>query len=168
MKLQLKPTIIKLESDWFNVGYYVYLVGIKYKSRKYYYVGMTGDRYHSTARSPFYRMGGHFNRVGSSTENQIIKGIKSVIDNSTPIEILLPQMDITYYAYKVRNYVHGQMQGHKGHRQFAEQVESFLMEKLWERKGEKFVFNKRISMTPQRQAERMGEKIFSDLIKRIK
>lgn len=71
-----EPIIMELNPDWFKSGYYVYVVTIHYKRKKYFYVGMTGDRHHITARSSFYRMNGHFIR-GKSTQNQIVQEIEN-------------------------------------------------------------------------------------------
>lgn len=70
---------INYKPEWFQSGYYVYILTIKHKTRgKYFYIGQTGDRNHSAARSPFYRLMGHFNTYNfknKGTDAQLIKGL---------------------------------------------------------------------------------------------
>lgn len=69
---------ITFDSDWFRSGYYVYVVKIEhYKKGTFYYIGQTGDRHHVAARSPFYRLMGHFNPyiIKNGTDSQLIKGL---------------------------------------------------------------------------------------------
>lgn len=69
---------ISFNPEWFNSGYFVYVIIINHTDKgTYYYVGQTGDRKHQSARSPFYRMMGHYNtyNLGSGTDSQLIKGL---------------------------------------------------------------------------------------------
>lgn len=128
--LTVEPIIIDLNPEWFKPGYYVYVVEAKSEKQKYYYVGMTGDRKHLVARSPFYRMGGHFTLSESSTQNQIIKGLKAkagVLDVVTE----LPLWKFTYYAYLLAEFVPHQ-ETHDKNRVFAERTETELMKLMKE------------------------------------
>jgi hypothetical protein len=82
MKIAPTPVVIEIQPEWFRHAYYVYFVTLLDDDRRMVYVGMTGDRKHRMARSPFYRMAGHFNQLSTSTENQIIKGIREHCDIS--------------------------------------------------------------------------------------
>lgn len=135
------PTIIELKPEWFKPGYYVYIVVMAYKRSKYYYVGMTGDRKFTTARSPFYRMSGHFVQIKSSTQNQVIKGIREKFGNKN-IDKILVQSTFTYYCYLIDEFIDGQKDLHKSKRKRAEKVESWLIKQFWERFNSN-VFNKK-------------------------
>jgi hypothetical protein len=141
------------------------------------YVGMTGDRKHPMARSPFYRMAGHFNQLSASTENQIIKGIREHCDISDKdqagLVAKLEQLIITYHAYPLTPFEFGvSKEEHTPLRWQAERVESWLMQQLWEEEeadenGELKVFNKKISMKPDEEAEGIGLLISEDWRGRI-
>lgn len=142
------PVIIKLDPGWFKHGYYVYVVVVKHLQDIYYYIGMTGDRKYLIARSPFYRMSGHFMMAESSTQNQIIKGLKERLGNSLKERVgsLLCEMEFTYYMWLIKPY---EMQIdknlHHDNRKIAERIESALIEKCRYAFGEKNVFNETIS-----------------------
>ena len=77
LEQELKHIPILFTHDWFESGYFVYVITIVHKSKgEYYYVGQTGDRNHNAARSPFYRLMGHF-RPYKSTDNQLMVGLVS-------------------------------------------------------------------------------------------
>jgi len=78
MRDNIKELEINFDSEWFQSGYYVYVISITHVSKgNYYYVGQTGDRKHVSARSPFYRLMGHFNpyNLKNGTDSQLIKGL---------------------------------------------------------------------------------------------
>jgi len=69
---------ISFNSEWFQSGYYVYVISITHRTKgKFYYIGQTGDRKHVSARSPFYRLMGHYNpyNLNNNTDSQLIKGL---------------------------------------------------------------------------------------------
>jgi hypothetical protein len=77
MEKKLEHIPIVFNSDWFQSGYFVYVLTIIHKSKgTYHYVGQTGDRNHKAARSPFYRLTAHF-RPYKSTDNQLVIGLES-------------------------------------------------------------------------------------------
>jgi len=155
-----KPEVIELKPEWFRMGYYVYVVLIQYKRKKYYYIGMTGDRKHHTARSPFYRMGGHFS-LGKSTQNQIIKGIiKSLKLNVKENPNLLCGIRFTYYTWLVKPFDNKVLpEKHKENRELAERIESGLMRKFKVLFGDEFVFNKHESRKVITGVEKQVEQI---------
>lgn len=172
MKIAPTPVVIEINPEWFRHAYYVYFVTLLGDDRKMVYVGMTGDRKHRIARSPFYRMAGHFNQLSASTENQIIKGIRSAYNiddqDQTGLVKKLERLKITYHAYPLSPFEFGvSKEIHKAYRQQAERVESWLMQQLWAEQdadgSDKLeVFNKKISMRPDEEAKRVGPLILED------
>ncbi|MDD3877840.1 MAG: hypothetical protein PHT69_14560 [Bacteroidales bacterium] len=78
MSVKLENMVINFNSEWFQSGYYVYVLTIVHIAKgTYYYVGQTGDRNHTSARSPFYRLMGHFNtyNLRSGTDAQLVSGL---------------------------------------------------------------------------------------------
>lgn len=77
MEKKLEHIPIVFNSDWFQSGYFVYVLTIYHNANvTYYYVGQTGDRFHKAARSPFYRLMAHF-RPYKSTDNQLVVGLEN-------------------------------------------------------------------------------------------
>jgi len=75
----IKEMEIRFNSEWFKSGYYVYVISITHISKGiFYYIGQTGDRNNKSARSPFYRLMGHYNAYGLNhfgTDAQLVKGL---------------------------------------------------------------------------------------------
>ncbi|MBC6995898.1 hypothetical protein QWY85_17220 [Neolewinella lacunae] len=171
MKNAPTPVVIELQQEWFRHAYYVYFVTILDQDRRLVYVGMTGDRKHTMARSPFYRMAGHFNQL-TSTENQIIKGIRKhcaiAVGDQAGLVAKLKELKITYHAYPLYEFeFNGSAEDHQKQRQKTEQVESWLMIQLWAERdrdhtGSLKVFNEKISMKPEAEAGRLGALILED------
>ena len=161
-----EPTIIELQPEWFKMGYYVYIVVIEYKAKKYFYVGMTGDRKYETARSPFYRMGGHFSQIKSSTQNQVIKGLQNIL-GITNVESALPDMRFTYYSYLIDSFDRNDTSNHHVKRKKAEQIESSLISKMKTKFKDEFIFNKKLSRNNYTEAEAISKQLFEDFISRI-
>lgn len=134
------PIEITLDPSWFEMGYYVYIVVITNQRQHYFYVGMTGDRKHLTARSPFYRMSGHFSLSKKSTENQIVRFLRKKWPNTDPSN-LLSKLRIKYYAYPMASFVNGDTLKHHQKRKFAEMIEACLIKQLKETFGRESVVN---------------------------
>lgn len=70
---------IEYRPEWFAGGYYVYVITVIHrKNRQFHYIGQTGDRKHTSARAPFYRMMGHFNTYNLknvANDSQLIGGL---------------------------------------------------------------------------------------------
>ncbi len=160
------PVTMKLQQDWFRPGYYVYIVLVKHNEKRYHYIGMTGDRKHLVARSPFYRMGGHF-MLGKSTQNQVIKGIEEKLGiNVKEDSSLLCDMDFTYYAWMIKPYDKNiQKEEHAIKRTIAEKIEAGLISKCKVEFGLENVFNKRGSRKDSREYVNEVEAIFKQLQK---
>jgi hypothetical protein len=161
-----EPTIIELQPEWFKMGYYVYIVLIQYKSKKYFYIGMTGDRKYKTARSPFYRMGGHFSQLKSSTQNQIIKGLQNKL-SIDDVETALPNMRFTYYSYLIDLFDRKDTSTHHVKRKRAEQIESSLIKKMKAQFKDDSIFNKKVSRKKFEEGEIISNQLFEDFKTRI-
>lgn len=74
MREEIKHIEISFNSEWFQSCYSVYVLTIKHKGNEYYYIGQTGDRKHVSARSPFYRLMGHYSPY-QGTDTQLVKGL---------------------------------------------------------------------------------------------
>ena len=163
-----KPVIMELQPGWFQMGYYVYVVLIRYKGKRYYYIGMTGDRNHLTARSPFYRMSGHF-IIGNSTQNQTIRGIEAKIGIKVKDNYqALCDMKFTYYSWMVRPFQQGvDKEIHQSNRVFTEKIESGLIKKCLHEFGSEYVFNSKQSRKEIGGAENDINQLFKQ-IKKLK
>ncbi len=161
-----EPTIISLKSEWFKMGYYVYVVVMTYRKQRYFYIGMTGDRKHITARSPFYRMSGHF-MLGKSTQNQIIKGLRKQLGIEEITDTLLCEVEFTYYAYLLNEFDKTDEKGHHLKRKYGEQVESCLIAKMKEDSSLGIVFNDSGSVLDYKNVLEEAQDILFDLKERI-
>lgn len=158
---------MKLQPEWFRNGYYVYVVVVEYQEKKYYYVGMTGDRKHFTARSPFYRMGGHF-MLGKSTQNQIIKGIEKKFDVIVKDDSnILCDMDISYYAWLINEYNRADEAKHHEYRTIGEKIESALIAACKKQFGEDYLFNSKPSRKNFAAYQETAEQILAQLNKLV-
>lgn len=134
----MKPMEISFNADWFKSGYYIYILTIEHKEKGiFYYVGQTGDRKHVAARSPFYRLMGHFNtyNIKSGTDNQLVKGLidNNLIDERTAdkntricVEEAIQSGTVTIKAhyYAISDF---DSANHKAKRIFVEEVELALI-----------------------------------------
>lgn len=156
---------IHLKPDWFEEGYYVYVYILQKANRKFYYVGMTGDRKYQTARSPFYRMCGHFSKLNSSNENQIIKGIKEKFSFKGEVSDLLPKIKMSVHFFKLRDKINSKRRDdkkkHGENRKYAEMIESVIIQKIRKVRGVESVINKRISSKPNKHSENRGAILFN-------
>lgn len=84
MSKEIKHTEIVFDAEWFQSGYFVYVLTIKHQTEgMFYYIGQTGDRNHEAARSPFYRLMGHYSPY-RGTDAQLVNGI---FENKLVIEV---------------------------------------------------------------------------------
>ena len=76
MSDKIKHVEIVFNAEWFQSGYFVYVLTIKHQTKGvFYYIGQTGDRNHEAARSPFYRLMGHYSPY-AGTDAQLVKGLR--------------------------------------------------------------------------------------------
>lgn len=164
--LTVEPIIIDLNPEWFKPGYYVYIVRAHRDEQTFYYVGMTGDRKHLVARSPFYRMGGHFTLSESSTQNQIIKGLKTI---AKVVDVVseLQSWNFKYYAYLVEDFNKDvSAEEHKRKREIAEYTEASLIDLL---RGHKYtLFNKDVRLKTDDSAKKRAQEIFKNFQNQLK
>ena len=142
MSNNIKEMEIRFNSEWFKSGYYVYVISITHKSQGiFYYIGQTGDRYNISARSPFYRLMGHYNTNGISnygTDAQLVKGLVSNGLIETPsenkktricVEEAIENKTITINAdfFNVSDF---NISDHEAKRKNVEEIESALIKKF--------------------------------------
>lgn len=140
-KLQLN-----YDSEWFTSRYYVYIIKIVVSNDTYYYIGQTGDRHFIAARSPFYRLWGHFNpyNLKKGTDSQLMSNLfkrnvfrkKDGDSNRLTIDRALAKRDavITAQFYPIYDFEDDFTQlskkNHKNKRVFVEQIEKGVIEGL--------------------------------------
>lgn len=127
------------DASWFKSQYYVYVITVVHDHKTFYYIGQTGDRKYTAARSPFYRLWGHFNPYNSKsgTDSQLIKGLfkkgiledkegvskRQVIDNA----LFEKKISIATSFYPVEEFIIDEALEHKRKRKVAEAVETALI-----------------------------------------
>ena len=147
-KLQLN-----YNSEWFTSRYYVYIIKIEVSKAVYHYVGQTGDRHFIAARSPFYRLWGHFNpyNLSKGTDSQLMKNLfqrkifqkKDGHSNRLTIDRALAKKDAVIKAqfYPIFDFEDDNkktnIMSHKDKRVFVEQIEKGVIEGL----DPRFLFN---------------------------
>lgn len=137
---------INFKKEWFESGYYVYVIEIKYNKKFFYYVGQTGDRKHKAARSPFYRLMAHYNpynRKGTDSqlvngllrENIIVKTKKGSVRCKVEDEILNGNLIIKTKFIKIFDFdTSDTKERHKEKRIFVENIEQALINNFLESK----------------------------------
>lgn len=148
----MKHLILQLEGDLFQSAYSVYVVDINHKKEgRFFYIGQTGDSHYLMARSPFYRMGGHF-EYRASTQNQIFKGIGNYLDVElegpenelenekeertrrvrAAIEAFLVECTVTYHIFPVApfSYENEDKELHKRNRHKTLLIETALLKQF--------------------------------------
>lgn len=135
---EIKQMVISFNSEWFKSGYYIYILTIEHKTKGiFYYIGQTGDRKHVAARSPFYRLMGHFNpyNIKKGTDVQLVNGLINHNLIETPslninaricIEEAIESKSIKIHAnyYAISDF---DSTNHKAKRTFVEEVELALI-----------------------------------------
>ena len=114
--------VFTLEGKYFQRQYLLYIVEIAHGNDKYYYIGQTGDKKHTTARPVFRRLAAHLEDTGRSTQNQVYRylavevlGIAdakkkdSAFDGKIrqAVEDYLVGSTISMYAYHLQPFVPG-------------------------------------------------------------
>jgi hypothetical protein len=141
-----EPIQIKIENNWLQSGYFVYVAVIEYEKKKYMYIGQTGDSYHPTARGPLYRISGHFIK-STSDQNQIIQGIKKHIigdvnASNEALEEILCKAVINYKFWKISDYAFNAPADVRERKRKATQfIEHWLNHNI-RKTGEFIIFNK--------------------------
>lgn len=163
---------IEFDSEWFESGYYVYVLKIVKKKNNFYYIGQTGDRKHVSARSPFYRLMGHFNPY-NTPDSQLVKGLfnsnllkkKNGESKRVCIEkaISCGKIKITAYFFKTDDFDNI---SHNVRRAKTETIETILIHHC--RKNGKKLFNEVNHDTSKaikdNNAEKIAKKIYKNII----
>ena len=148
---------LTIPGTFFQSGYAVYVVEIAHKptAKRYYYLGQTGDSYHTTARPPFYRMSGHF-EYGQSTQNQVFKGLCRLLnieDNDSlkkreAVESFLVKSEIRYHVFRLHDfsYQDEEKAEHRRRRHSTLVVETALLRRFNERYGDALLNSKLTSL----------------------
>lgn len=130
---------INFNASWFKSRYYVYVITVVHGHKIYYYVGQTGDRKYTTARSPFYRLWGHFNPYNSKsgTDSQLIKALfkKGILEDVKGVSkrqiidkaLFEKKISITTSFYPIEEFINNETIEHKRKRKAAEAVETALI-----------------------------------------
>lgn len=170
---------ISIDGKQFEKHYLIYIIQLRHQSKKYYYVGQTGDRHYKTARPAFRRLAGHLEDQGYSTQNQLYKAImeqilkrrseaKGSFSNELKAEVstYLVQSDIDMYVFPLLQFDEGVDQRlHSQNVLYVETVEKFLIQKLMVQVGADSVLNKRKDLPASgSDAESVAEEILNMLM----
>jgi hypothetical protein len=81
-KEDLESHHLRIDGRFLVPGFSIYVLEIECRNKKYsgkyFYVGMTGDNYYPSARSALHRLAGHIDKANFSTQNQLLKGLKTI------------------------------------------------------------------------------------------
>lgn len=171
---------LTISGTFFRSGYAVYVVEITHKAtaKKYYYLGQTGDAHYLTARSPFYRMSGHFDYGEKSTQNQIFKGLCKLLGiektedprkKREAVETFLVEADIRYHVFRLHDFSYRNKDNdtHQRLRHNTLSVETALLRRFRERYGDALLNSKLTSLKrePTETEEAQIDGIFEKLNK---
>ncbi len=130
---------INFNNSWFKSRYYVYVITVIHSPKTFYYIGQTGDRKYTAARSPFYRLWGHFNPYNSKsgTDSQLIKSLfkKGILEDLEGISkrqiidkaLFEKKISIATSFYPIEEFINDEAIEHKRKRKVAETVETALI-----------------------------------------
>ena len=172
----MKKQTLEISGEFFQSGYAVYIVEITRGNNKYFYVGQTGDAHYIMARSPFYRMSGHF-EYRKSTQNQIFEGlcgllrIEEVLDEKTAkrkaLEEFLANATVKYHVFRLHNFEYGSEDkvDHRSKRHNTLVVETALLQ-LFDKDEDKMLLNKSLvslKSDPNAEETKWINEIIADL-----
>lgn len=171
MSEQIKHIEISFKSEWFQSCYSVYVLTIKHKENEYYYIGQTGDRKHLSARSPFYRLMGHYSPY-QGTDTQLVKGLLKYKLIHKPegkslrvcLEDAFYNKQITVKADYFKIIDFDEME-HPDKRKFVEKVEQLLIDHF--RRNGKKLFNDVSESLIEKAKDKDAMKIFNKIIKML-
>ena len=174
MSEEIKHIEISFNAEWFQPCYSVYLLTIKKSSKEvYYYIGQTGDRKHISARSPFYRLMGHYSPY-QGTDTQLVKGlIKHKLINKAEGKSLRVCLETAFYNkhvevkadyFKIRDF---DEQTHLEKRILVEQVEQLMID-YFVKKGKTIFNNVHTNLIEKAKANEEAIVISKDIIKLLK
>lgn len=154
---------IEIDGRQFKSAYLVYIVRLASATHgQYFYVGQTGDRHYSSARSAFRRLAGHLSDQGKSTENQIyrqiavkILGIESAkekqpFDNNTKAAVttFLTNCKIEMFIHPLADFSsNSNPENHNFNRHLTEKIENELINYFIRHFGVEKILNKKFTAT---------------------
>jgi hypothetical protein len=98
----MSPSIITIPGQALQSGFCVYIQEVLHNEKALgYYVGMTGDNHYPSARSPFHRLAGHFDRAAGSTQRQLGKAIDALLSNHG---LHLPDITLRMHYYPISGF----------------------------------------------------------------
>lgn len=167
-KQVLEHIQLNFNSTWFQTAYYFYLLTIKKSnSPVFYYAGQTGDRKHTTARSPFYRLTAHlkpYNGTDSQLANAIYeKGLLHEFgyeNNGYGLEQAFYKKELEVKADYFKLLDFNGLE-HKQKRKFSEDVEQLIIRQIPRDK----LLNK---ITKKKIENAEAEKMATQIIKKLK
>lgn len=98
----MSPSIITIPGQALQSGFCVYIQEVLHGGKPLgYYVGMIGDNHYPSARSPFHRLAGHFDRAARSTQRQLGKAIDALLVEHN---LDLPDITLRMYYYPISGF----------------------------------------------------------------
>lgn len=98
----MSPSIITIPGQALQSGFCVYVQEVLHNDQALgYYVGMTGDNHYPSARSPFHRLAGHFDRASRSTQRQLGKAIDALL---VAHNLDLPDITLRMHYYPISGF----------------------------------------------------------------
>jgi hypothetical protein len=95
-------SIIIIPGQALQSGFCIYIQEVLHDKKVLgYYVGMTGDNHYPSARSPFHRLAGHFDRASKTTQRQLGKAIDLLLKEHN---ILLSDLTIRMHYYPISGF----------------------------------------------------------------
>ncbi|MDR1787949.1 MAG: hypothetical protein LBR16_05810 [Treponema sp.] len=145
--------------EQFKSSYSIYIIVLNHCNDKYFYIGQTGDRNNTSARSPFLRLAGHLDKQKKSTQNQLYRGIIEKIlktqynetnskETYESVENILINTVLTMYTFPIYEFYYNiSEEKHKEMVANVEEMENKIIVDLIQKFGEEHIINKKYSDT---------------------
>ena len=120
----VQPKVLEFNGEMLFPSFSIYLFEIfnQVDNKTYFYVGMTGDNYYPSARSILHRLAGHIDLPKTSTQNQFLKGLKTICQpiNGTFTKEQLSALNIRLYHWPIESFEKwsGEMKNFVGTRKY--------------------------------------------------
>ncbi|HBX51696.1 MAG: hypothetical protein A2275_17025 [Bacteroidetes bacterium RIFOXYA12_FULL_35_11] len=166
MKETIKPISIEIKGKTLESAYSVYIVVVYYGSKKYFYIGQTGDTKAISARSPFYRISAHLSYYAKSSQNQIFEGMADLLGKTysdrESMENILKESTIQIHSFPVIAFSYktkeaNDLDTHHNHRKIVLKIEKAAIKWLAKHKKEHFILNKNYNKIPQNCVDVLSE-----------
>jgi len=80
MANKLNYNCLEFNGELLNPSFSIYLFEIRKGSKKFFYIGMTGDSHYPSARSILHRLSGHIDLRKKSTQSQFLMRINELFN----------------------------------------------------------------------------------------